>query len=183
MERLLGPRARARARQDGLSNEEIARALSPLSPSFLGVFSVDAVPYLKVPARYVSLIVNLSRSRTPGSHFVALIYHPDRRHWHYLDPTGMPPFQQLFEKNFRHYLGNRPVLYNASPFQKGRSNFCGYYCIYFILLSDRLRSKPKSIVEKSLKSFRRDLDSDQHNDTAVLFNLRQLIKQIALDEK
>lgn len=131
--------------EEGISNiclESLIR--SARVPGFLGVFSVDRIPFF-VQNDYFCLVFNMSVAGTRGTHFVAVVVTPAKII--YLDPMGMRPFQHLFMQCVRQWKRRRrqgrrrgrrrSLIYNPAQLQPAYSNLCGYYCFYFLLLASR----------------------------------------------
>lgn len=171
MNRLLKPETVSRAgRAGGLTNQIIIEDFRA-SSSFMGVFSVDDVPHTTLKQHhgrsFNSCILNLSKAGTEGTHFVSLIVYPGKKTAHYLDPSGMPPFQELMDKLLFKRLKCADVQYNGHKFQKRGSSLCAYYCMYFILWYEARATR--SQVLKQLTSY-----DGINNDKIVIKNLKLL---------
>lgn len=112
---------------NGLSNQYVQNLLSFLSlPSFIGCFPIDLVPKItKTPS---SLVINLDESYKPGSHFVAVYI--TSKEIIYFDSFGLKPNVSI-KKIFSNI--KIPYKWNKDKIQSDLSQFCGYYCIGFLI--------------------------------------------------
>lgn len=111
----------------GISNHSIEAVLRRTCSDFQGVFSSDTLPS---PQRsQFSLVCNLSKVDEPGSHFISIISFPN--FVLYLDSLGLPCTVSSI-KEFLRQLG-KPTFHNSLQVQDVSSDFCGLYCILFIL--------------------------------------------------
>ena len=164
----------------GVPNRDIIKHFQ--SPSFRGVFSVNDGANIKRALKkrteqlFNSCIVNLSKKNTPGSHFVTLMWYPDQKVLYYLDPSGLPPFQWYIEKLLYRTLKTQFVYYNYARFQKLGSNFCAYYCIYFILLYQALSEGKKELIAQ-LKPLAEVQTTQIKQDKTLIQNIVLLLKK------
>lgn len=115
----------------GVTNHSIDAVLRGTCPDFQGVFSSDTLPsHLPTPAgRPFSLVCNLSEAAQPGSHFVSIVVF--RNFALYLDSLGSPCTNPLIADFLRNL--KKPTFYNTRRVQDVTSDFCGLYCILFVL--------------------------------------------------
>lgn len=140
----------------GLTNsylEKITRKL--IGPSFLGVHPCDVYP--KKTKSSFSLIFNTGRKYTSGEHFVAI--RAQKNIVFYFDPFGEPP-KNVFIKNFLSGL-NRPVQSNKVQIQDDTSNFCGFYCLAYLM-----SSKKKMNLDRFINLF--STKKKKENDKKVI---------------
>lgn len=102
--------------------------IAELKEHFLGVFPCDQVP--QETRRYHTpkfCIVNLDPSYKDGSHWVTLIFRPQKRNI-YFDSYGFSPpqnKQRILNALDKHYVWNKVQL------QHPLSTACGQWCIFF----------------------------------------------------
>jgi hypothetical protein len=108
---------------------------------FKSVLPRDKLPSKrKFPAAYV---INTQGSSHPGEHWLA-IYYDKNGNCDFFDSFGIAPsFYGLVD--FLNKTSNK-WNYNNKQVQSLMSEFCGYYCTYFILL--RCRNIPMDIILK-----------------------------------
>ena len=73
-------------------------------------------------------IINLSSSNHGGSHFVCLLVMPEKV-IEYFDSFGLP----LFDSNISEALASFKVEVSKKTIQDNSSQFCGLYCITYLL--------------------------------------------------
>jgi len=113
----------------GLTNVYINHIMHLFDNNFIGVFSADKIPDIYLKHRQ-SLIINLSKSKERGSHFIA--FKKINNDLLYFDSlcTFILPLE------VRDFISNQKdinLIYNKKPIQHIESTYCGYYCIGFIL--------------------------------------------------
>jgi uncharacterized protein YutD len=99
---------------------------------YLGAFPCDKLPNkFKYPA---CLIINNQKSTENGEHWLA-VYFDSKKNCYFLDSFGMHP--KFYGLN--NYLKDKSVkiIYNNTQLQSFFSEYCGYYCIIFLLLKAR----------------------------------------------
>ncbi len=101
------------------------------STFFIGVFARDRLPNLK--KKKCCLVLNTDSHEKPGEHWLAI----------YVDENGFGEFFDSYANNperfgLINYLNKncRIWTYNKQIIQ-GNSNFCGYYCVLFLLFRAR----------------------------------------------
>lgn len=116
----------------GLKNSYVQNLLRELCPkTFKGVFPIDLIPNLyskKYRDKTISLVVNLDPHYKSGSHFVA--FYKTKTNIVYFDSFGREPNLEL-QKYLQNF--NLPIVISKSKIQSLLSNFCGFFCVGFIL--------------------------------------------------
>ena len=99
---------------------------------FVGVFPRNRLPAINTyPA---SLILNTDPSGRPGEHWVAIYFNKEKEA-EFFDSFGFSAEQYNFDKYIKRFSIN--YTYNTFQIQNIDSYFCGYYCLYFIMLKSR----------------------------------------------
>ena len=116
---------------DTLTINEIIKKDQLLSKSFLGVFARDQLPRIvRYPA---SFILNTETSSKSGEHWLAF-YIDKKKFCYFFDSYGNKPskfrLQNFLNSNFTNWTYNQTQL-------QGFSDYCGYYCILFLLFVSR----------------------------------------------
>lgn len=99
---------------------------------FIGVFAKDELPKtINYPA---SLILNSHESDKPGEHWMAIFYDQVGKA-EFFDSYGIHP--EFY--NLTNYLNStsNSWTWNKKCVQGIFSNYCGYYCILFLLFKSR----------------------------------------------
>jgi hypothetical protein len=117
----------------GISNRYIESILFPSCKYFKGVFSANSIPGFLTNCETFSIVCNLSRIEEEGSHFISII--ASSSHVLYIDSLGLPCIIPEIS-SFLQKL-SRPVFYNVTRVQDLSSKFCGFFCILFVLHSER----------------------------------------------
>ena len=95
---------------------------------FCGVFACDMISTVKLE-RGNSVIVNLSKSDKPGSHFVAIYRLTDSGNYLYFDSYGL----KCWNEDLLNYFKDQDlhhIIYSNRRIQSWiGSYFCGYFCI------------------------------------------------------
>lgn len=118
-----------------LQLEKILENYSKDKEFFYGIYPIDRLPNI---TRFPScLIVNNQRSNEEGEHWVAI----------YFDKKGKCEFFDSFAKSPRFYgLQNylksyaHRVKYNKQIIQSNYSEYCGLYCIFYLIFKLNHRS-------------------------------------------
>jgi len=99
-----------------------------------------------------------------GSHWIAFYNKKNNSPIEFFDPMGIVPSTAIQAK-----LKNsgKKVLYNTTQIQDLKSEACGWYCVYYIIM----RSKGKSFYD-ILHQFNTDT---KHNDQVLKKLLNQII--------
>ena len=149
----------------GLTNLYVKRVLSPEVANFIGVFSCDNIP--NTTLEKYSFVCNLSKHDEQGTHFVAVLVNKRSRVAHYIDPYGA----NCSNKHIREYLARTChfMRWSNKAIQPLPSDYCGYYCIAYLLANSR------GITHKKFMSkFKRE--GDANNDLTVLKLINTLLK-------
>ena len=157
----------------GFSNQYIQDLMYKIStePShFMGVHPCDIFRD-KVKNRKLLLeekncfIINLSSSNHGGSHFVCLLVMPEKV-IEYFDSLGLP----LFDSNISEALASFKVEVSKKIIQDNSSQFCGLYCITYLLWRELG-------LKKNLYSALFDSEKKTGNDGTVLELLKIFVKE------
>jgi hypothetical protein len=101
---------------------------------FLGVFSRDKIPKISKSTLPCSMVINTHESDKPGEHWLALFYDANGN-CDFFDSLAFSPnfynFKQFFNKNAL------KISFSNKPIQSLFSDFCGYYCVLFLLFRSR----------------------------------------------
>ena len=148
----------------GLSNgylEHVGRKIFP--SSFIGVYPADVFP--KTKRKNFSFIFNTGSSDTIGEHFVSVFVSPKKII--YFDSFGKKPRK----KYIRTYLLslNLPISYYTKVIQHDESNFCGFYCLAFLL------HKYKKISKKSFNALFSKTDLKKNDTIVINFLLENML--------
>jgi len=145
----------------GLTNDYLEKITKKIvcNHHFLGVFPCDIHPNINVNKTF-SIIFNTGDSTTSGEHFVAI--YRNKKSFFYFDSFGLKPNDiniiDFIEKNRQ----SRHFSWNNKPMQDKLSNFCGFYCLAFIVSKDR---------NISFNVFKRFINKKQNNDKNVIYFL------------
>lgn len=115
---------------------------------FLGCFPSDLQP--KTKRNIFSIIFNLSKHNEEGSHYIAIF--ANKTKILYFDSFGNKCDNKDILKFIAKNKKNRKYRESKLEIQNCDSNFCGYFCLGFIL-SQELNTP----FEKFLKMFRKNL--------------------------
>ena len=122
----------------GLSNEYVEKLMYKLTINphkFKGVkpcdiFLNEVKSNKQLLSKGDSFIINMSSSNNPGSHFVSIFILSDNEA-EYLDSFGLPSFDSNINNAFRE--ANLSVLEFETSIQDISSQFCGFYCIAYLI--------------------------------------------------
>jgi len=122
------------------------------SRHFLGIFSRN-----NLPRKFVypcSFIFNSDKNTGKGEHWLSIYFTKDEKCL-FLDSLGLGPQFYGMEK----YIKKRATFlsFNKHPIQSMESNFCGLYCLLFILIISRGISFKKFLQHFSLKTIKNDI--------------------------
>ena len=95
---------------------------------FLGCFPLDGLPPFP-PTLPKSMIINTQPSSHPGEHWVALVLTETK--CYYFDSFALPRAPANIEMYVEPYYNT--ITYLEIPIQDITSNFCGAYCVSFVL--------------------------------------------------
>lgn len=113
----------------GLSNKFINTTCRKLFKNFIGVYPCDLFP--RIRKRNYSVIFNTGDSSTSGEHFVAI--YVTHKSIYYFDSFGNKPTDVNIKAFICKIKKNRPVYYWNRQIQHVQSNYCGLFCIGFLL--------------------------------------------------
>ena len=136
-----------------ISNDQVARLV------FLGVFARDKIPLkIKYPSCF---IINTHTSSKQGEHWLSIYYNKNGEA-EFFDSYGNHPSYYQLES----YLDKTSSkwTYNRKQIQSVISDFCGHYCVLFILHKCRNMSLDTFISKFS--------DSTIENDLLMLMFLK-----------
>ena len=111
---------------------EITRSLSHVK-EFIGAFPRDSIPV--VGQRPAYFVVNTDSNNEPGEHWVAMALLPEGK-GEYFDSFGFPPLHEDIQNYIKGTCPNS-FKYSNKTIQSPQSNFCGIYCIAFIISKNR----------------------------------------------
>jgi hypothetical protein len=113
--------------------------------NFIGCFPLDKLPKI---INYPScMIVNNKKSDNIGEHWIA-IYFDSKKRATFFDSFGLHPRYYKLQKYLKQYSSS--FAYNHKQIQSIFSDFCGYYCILFLLF--KARKKSLNFISKSFKN-------------------------------
>jgi len=112
-------------------------------------------------------VVNTQPREKPGEHWLA-IHFDDNGTGYFYDSYGMPPvfygMQQYMKKNSNKFTWNMQRM-------QGLSNYCGFYCIFFLLF--KCRNDLKTFFNKFKDNL---VDNDKYIFIELNKNLKNKIK-------
>lgn len=120
--------------KEGVSNIFINDFLLTNSANYYGTYSSDDIPVNEFKSRDTfSIVCNLSKRKSPGTHFIVIISRiiQGRRRLIYIDPLGLPCINTHILK-FLHGL-HHAFEFNTTQIQDVESVFCGMYCILYVM--------------------------------------------------
>ncbi len=152
----------------GLTNYQLEKlGKKILGPIFLGVYPSDATPKLK-NTKNQSVIFNLSKHNTKGSHYVAIHFNNDTIF--YFDSYGKKLSNKYILKFLKAY--KLPIFFHNKKIQTNESIFCSLYTLGYLKAVQKLKLTPKSFY---------DMFPDRpkkYNDTIVTNFLMKKYKQM-----
>ena len=159
----------------GLSNEYVEKLMYKLTINphkFKGVkpcdiFLNEVKSKKQLLCKGCSFIINMSSSNNPGSHFVSIFILSDNEA-EYFDSFGLPSFDSNINNAFRE--ANLSVLEFETSIQDISSQFCGFYCIAYLIWRELG-------LEKTRFAQLFNTNSKIVNDTIVLELLKLYIKE------
>ena len=133
-------------KMSGLTTEYLQNLMKICSfdpNAFKGVFSCDNF-YIKVKDCHIlspgdAYIINLSSSNHSGSHWVAVHVNTPQE-VEYFDPYGLDCFDNFIKKAFEEQ--NITISTFKKTIQDSSSQFCGLYCVAYLLCRELYISKP-----------------------------------------
>ena len=99
---------------------------------FKGVFAFNELPKtVDLPSSY---IFNTDVNSKPGQHWISIFFNSKGKS-EFFDSYGLPP--ETF--GFANFLKEKSISYSSikKPIQSISSEYCGFYCILFILFRSR----------------------------------------------
>lgn len=117
----------------GLSNIFIDEFLIKYCDTYCGIYASDNIPSQLLKKARFSIIVNLSKRREKGSHYIAIICFPT--YVLYIDSFGVPCYVNTIS-NFLKSL-NRPIKFNLKQIQHNQSTFCGFFTILYVMYHEK----------------------------------------------
>ena len=164
--------------ENGVSNWFLNAQLARLQVrDFLGTFSLNDIPVEKITDGS-SIIVNLSKAREEGTHFVAIRF--SKRSIFFFDSFGLinlvtmeKLLNTLLSDLARQTNRGRLIVELKHTIQDLRSDFCGFYCLYYVLITD---SKYRG-GQYDLKPFYTQRDRLAENDKIVIQNINSIISE------
>lgn len=136
--------------------EKILRKDEYTRPIFLGAFARNELPKLRYPCCF---ILNTDPRTKPGAHWIAFYYTRDR-FCYFFDSYGNSPAKFRL-KSFIEKTSNK-WTFNDIQIQ-GYSEFCGYYCLLYLLYLSR----------DNEAGFFKNLTSSQIQNDVIIKNLIQ----------
>ena len=110
-----------------------AKKLFP-EESFLGVFASDTLPNRTAEIlKNKSLIINTDTHNLPGTHWVAILSRDNEAY--FFDPFGFQPIPEIASWLNRHF---KKWTFNKRQVQPTTSDYCGYFCLYFLYAATRV---------------------------------------------
>ena len=116
----------------GLTNKYVETVGFKVLNNFISVFPCDIHPDV-TGMKTFSLIFNESPHNEEGSHFVC-VYATEKRVY-YFDSMGLA-LENNYIKMFTYSCG-RPVTSKIVQLQSFESNFCGFFCLCFLIYMSR----------------------------------------------
>lgn len=150
---------------NGLTNgylEKICNRI--LSNIFIGVFPCDVHPIIK--NNTFSIIFNTGKSNTNGEHFVAIFV--NKNSVYYFDSFGEKCSNNNILKFINKNKKKRKIFYNPIKIQDDLSNFCGFFCLAYLLSKDINYTQQKFINLFNLKCL------NNNNKTIVNFIVKNV---------
>ena len=119
----------------GLTNTYVEKLCKKIikQHKFEGVFPCDIQPKCKLNT--FSVIFNTGDSNSKGEHFIAI--YANSKYLYYFDSFGEQPNDSNIIKFIKENIKNRKFITFNQKIQSDQSNFCGFYCIAFLLAKDR----------------------------------------------
>jgi hypothetical protein len=135
-----------------LENDKISKN------DFIGVYSRDKIPKFTKMDFPCSLVVNTDTSKQPGTHWLAVYYDKNGNCYFFDSMAFSPQFYNLDNVLLKHA---KSLVYSTFPIQSYYSDFCGLYCVLFILFKSR---------DYSLDNFLNFFDENTlKNDRKILY--------------
>ena len=119
---------------DGKTNNlELMEILQELHINLVGIFMKDTLPDKLKAGIY---IVNLNSEGEKGSHWVC--FKVIGKNVYYFDSFGGYPVQSVMDKAAQNKM---KVLYSTKQYQHIDSELCGWFCVAFLHLTNKVKNK------------------------------------------
>jgi len=138
----------------GLTNSYLQKLTKKIiGPNFLGVFPCDLYPP-KIKTSF-SVIFNTAPHNTSGEHFIAI--KATKTSVFYFDSFGEPPKNERLKIFLSLIIKNRSFKWNGVQIQDDSSNFCGFYCLAY-LMSAKKKMKHDRFINLFIKENKKEND-------------------------
>jgi hypothetical protein len=133
--------------------------------NFLGTFPCDILPNVAKKQQF-SLVINLSKHDSKGSHFVAIFC--NKNVLLYFDPLAEKCTNKFILKFIEQNKKKRKIKKKFRKIQSDDSIFCGYFCLAFL---------QSNYLQIPNKTFFKHFDKEQllKNDTFVIDFIQKYI--------
>jgi hypothetical protein len=147
----------------GLTNKYVEDIGFQVVDNFLGVFPCDIQPDVSGMKTF-SLIFNESAHNEEGTHFVCI--YASKNRVYYFDSMGLS-LENDYIKMFTYSCG-RPVTLSRKQLQSFESNFCGFFCLCFLIYMSQ---------DRPFNNFFRCFSSNlKVNDVIVIEFIKNMLK-------
>lgn len=151
----------------GFEFKDYFNKLTPLRHCYLGVRSIDEIPYHLGNKRF--LICNLSPAGHPGSHWVVIF----RSHKENVEIFNSLGFENLdLIKPHLNFSFKTQLVYNDVAVQVATSSTCGFFCIYFAV--HRVLNLDQTFDE----TFEEIFSFNKHENETTVMNFCNHLKEI-----
>ena len=147
--------------------EDYFNKLDIVYPHFMGVTSIDKIP-TRFPIRHF-LIVNLSPSGTPGSHWVVIV-RSNKNLIEIFNSLGCDDLEPI--KSHLSFRFTAEIEFNNTALQMATSTSCGLYCIYFAI--HRVLNFDQAFEETLSDYFVENLAANENKVAQFCKHLKQL---------
>lgn len=138
-----------------------------LADHWVGVRPINKIPKKLGTKKFV--IVNLSESSQPGSHWVVI----SRIHKHSLEIFNSLGFENLNAvKPYLTFPFRAELTYNNSPLQASDTSTCGLYCIYYAI--HRFLNLDLNFEDFLEETFKKDVNKNELKVTLFCTHLLNL---------
>ena len=136
-----------------MDNLQLKSLLNKYITTYKGSYFKDNIP--SNLGGSFAIILNLSLTKQPGTHWVSIVRHSDVLY--YFDSLGNDP---MFDKYLSTFLSHQNVrfFFNLEQLQSSNSTVCGVYCAIFLALVKDLNS-----YKDFLSLFSNDLNRNDAN--------------------
>jgi len=120
--------------KNGISNtflEQLSKMMLENATNFTGVHLLDSwnIPDENNWCSIINLMTKNEAKNQQTGHFVSII--SNGKFILYFDPLGLPPTREEIRKKL--IEKNLPVYFNHKTIQSTSSNYCGLFCLLFLL--------------------------------------------------